>query len=132
MTREDVDRWLDAYIEAWATYDRERILGLFSDDVEYRYHPNDQPVRGRDAVADVWLGEATHQGASARDEPGTFEAVYRAVAVEGDVAVATGETTYLTEPGGPVDKVYDNCYVMRFDSEGRCREFTEWYMQRPT
>src|SRR5207247_7270571 len=84
MTREDVDRWLDAYIDASATYDRERILGLFSDDVEYRYHPYDQPVRGRDAVADVWLGEATHQGASARDEPGTFEAVYRAVAVEGD------------------------------------------------
>lgn len=131
MTREDVDRWLDAYVEAWATYNRERILALFSDDVEYRFHPYDLPVRGRDAVADVWLGEAAHQGASARDEPGTYEAVYRAVAVEGDVAVATGATTYLTEPGGPVDKVYDNCYVMRFDFEGRCREFTEWYMQRP-
>jgi len=30
-----------------------------------------------------------------------------------------------------VQKVYDNCFVMRFDSAGRCREFTEWYVRRP-
>jgi hypothetical protein len=35
------------------------------------------------------------------------------------------------EPGGAVDKVYDNCFVIRFDDEGRCREFTEWYVKRP-
>src|SRR6266699_3535581 len=34
-------------------------------------------------------------------------------------------------PGGPVDEVYDNCFVMRFDSAGRCCEFTEWYVRRP-
>jgi hypothetical protein len=28
-------------------------------------------------------------------------------------------------------RAYDNCFVMRFDSDGRCREFTEWYMKRP-
>jgi ketosteroid isomerase-like protein len=131
VTREDVDRWLEAYVEAWTTYDRERIRALFSDDVEYRYHPYDEPVRGSDAVAEAWLGEGDHQGASTRDEKGTYEAAYRAVAVEGDVAVATGSTSYSSKAGGPVDKVYDNCFVMRFDSAGRCREFTEWYVQRP-
>jgi ketosteroid isomerase-like protein len=131
VRRDDVDRWLDAYVEAWDTYDHERIRALFSDDVEYRYHPYDEPVRGRDAVVEAWLGEGGHEGASARDQEGTYEAAYRAVAIEGDVAVATGATTYRSEPGGPVEKIYDNCFVMRFDSEGRCCEFTEWYMQRP-
>jgi len=28
-------------------------------------------------------------------------------------------------------EVYDNCFVMRFDAAGRCREFTEWYVRRP-
>jgi hypothetical protein len=28
-------------------------------------------------------------------------------------------------------RIYDNCFVMRFDSEGRCREFTEYYVRRP-
>jgi hypothetical protein len=51
--------------------------------------------------------------------------------VEGNVAVATGSSSYLASPGGAVEKVFDNCFVMRFDGDGRCSEFTEWYVQRP-
>ena len=126
-----VDRWLRAYIEAWKSYDRGQIGELFAEDVKYRYHPYDDPVEGREAVVESWLGEAGRAGASARDEEGTYDAAYRAVAADGDVAVATGTSSYLSRPGGPVEKIYHNCFVMRFDSAGRCREFTEWYMQRP-
>jgi ketosteroid isomerase-like protein len=132
MDRQDVDRWLARYVEAWDTYDRERIGALFADDVEYRYHPYDEPVRGREAAVASWLGEGEHEGASTPDEPGTYEASYRAVAVDGDTAVAVGTSTYRTEPGGPIDKIYDNCFLLRFASDGRCREFTEWYMERPS
>ena len=44
--------------------------------------------------------------------------------------MATGTSTYRDRPGGPVERVYDNCFVMRFDPDGRCREFTEWFVQR--
>ena len=131
MERGDVSRWLDAYVEAWRTYDRDRIAALFAEDVEYRYHPYDEPVTGREAVVESWLGEGEHEAASARDPEGTYEAAYSPTAVDGDVAVAAGSSTYLERPGGPVEKVYDNCFVMRFDAEGRCREFTEWFMKRP-
>jgi ketosteroid isomerase-like protein len=131
MDRADVARWLDDYVEAWKTYDRDLIAALFTEDVEYRYHPYDHPVRGRDAVVDSWLGEGDHEDASTRDAEGTYEAAYSPVAVDGDIAVATGSSTYFERPGGPVDKVYDNCYVMRFDDQGRCREFTEWFIKRP-
>jgi hypothetical protein len=30
-----------------------------------------------------------------------------------------------------VDELFYNCWVIRFDAEGRCREFTEWYIKRP-
>jgi ketosteroid isomerase-like protein len=130
VTREDVDRWLEAYVEAWRTYDRERIEALFAEDVSYRYHPADEPIEGRAAVVESWLGEGDHPDASERDEPGTYEAGYRAIAVDGDVAVATGTSSYSDLPSGPVARVYDNCFVIRFDSEGRCREFTEWFMKR--
>jgi ketosteroid isomerase-like protein len=132
MTRADVDRWLDAYVAAWKSYDRAAIADLFADDVEYRYHPYDEPIRGRDAVVAAWLGESAEPGASTRDEPGTYEASYRTVAVDGDLAVAVGSSTYADEPGGPPVRVFDNCYVIRFDEDGRCRAFTEWYMQRPS
>lgn len=131
MNRTDVDRWLRAYVEAWKTYDRRQISELFAEDVKYRYHPYDDPVEGREAVVDAWLGQGPDSGVSSQDQPGTYDASYRAIAVEGDVAVATGTTSYLASPGGPVEKVYDNCFVIRFDGDGRCVEFTEWYVRRP-
>jgi ketosteroid isomerase-like protein len=131
MTRADVDRWLERYVAAWKSYDRAAIGDLFADDVEYRYHPYDQPIRGREAVVASWLGESDAPGASTRDEPNTYDASYRTVAVEGDIAVAVGTSSYADEPGGPSARIFDNCYVIAFDDAGRCRSFTEWYMQRP-
>lgn len=146
MEKAEVDRWLRAYVEAWKSYDGEQIGDLFSEDVRYRYHPYDEPVLGRAELVRSWLGEASDSGApdsgapdsgasdsgaSDRDEADTYDAAYRAVAVDGDVAVATGTSTYLSGPEGPVKEVFDNCFVMRFDSAGRCREFTEWYVRQP-
>jgi hypothetical protein len=131
MERSDVDRWLADYVEAWQTYDSDRIGALFTDDAEYRYHPYDEPVRGRDAIVAAWLGEDENVDASDRDEPGTYEASYRAIAVDGETAVASGTSTYRDGPNGAVTDVYDNCFVIRFDADGRCREFTEWFMKRP-
>jgi ketosteroid isomerase-like protein len=131
LEKADVDRWLAAYVAAWKSYEPDQIGALFADDVEYRFHPYDEPVRGRDAVVESWLGESGIATASTRDEAGTYEATYRSVAVDGDLAVATGSTVYTAKPAGPADKVFDNCFVLRFDPSGRCCEFTEWYMERP-
>jgi ketosteroid isomerase-like protein len=127
MDRAEVDRWLGAYVSAWKSYDPDEIGALFTEDVVYRYHPYDPPVEGRDAVVESWLGEGDHPGASARDEPGTYDASYRTVAVDGDLAVATGTSTYT----GDRPRVFHNCMVMRFDANGRCRDYVEWYMQVP-
>ncbi|MET0789425.1 MAG: nuclear transport factor 2 family protein [Cellulomonas sp.] len=131
IDRAGVDRWLDDYVAAWKSYDRDAIGALFADDVEYRYHPYDEPVRGRDSVVAAWREEAEFPGASGRDEPGIYDGSYRAVAIDGDVAVAVGQSTYTDGPDGPVAEVYDNCFLLRFDDEGRCREFTEWFVKRP-
>ncbi len=122
--------WLERYVEAWLTYDPGSIAELFSADVAYRYHPYDHPIEGREAVVASWLGESSEDGASDRDRPGTYEASYTPVAVDGDVVVATGTSSYRDEPGGPVVHVFHNCFVMRFDADGRCREFTEYYMKK--
>jgi ketosteroid isomerase-like protein len=125
--------WLDAYVAAWLSYDRDQIAALFADDVAYRYHPHDDPIVGRNAVVESWLGEssgAAYATASTRDEPGTYAAAYSPVAVDGDVVVATGSSTYREAPDGPVSQVFDNCFVLRFDETGRCRDFTEYFVKR--
>src|SRR2546430_1006359 len=54
IDRDAVAGWLDRYIEAWTSYDRERIGELFAEDAAYRYHPFDEPIRGREAIVDSW------------------------------------------------------------------------------
>lgn len=131
MDKRAVDGWLEAYVSAWLSYDRAQIEALFAPDVTYRYHPYDDPVAGRDAVVASWLGEQDSPDESSRDQPGTYEAGYRAVAVDGSVAVATGSTRYRDQPGGPITRIFDNCFVIRFDHDGRCVDFVEWFIERP-
>jgi ketosteroid isomerase-like protein len=131
MDLERAQRWLNRYIAAWLSYDPDEISALFSEDVAYRYHPSDEPVEGREAVVASWLGEEASEDASTRDAPGTYEAEYHPVAIDGDTVVAVGTSRYREAPEGPVVRVYDNCFIMRFDRDGRCRDFTEYYVRRP-
>jgi SnoaL-like domain len=123
--------WLDRYVAAWKSYDADDIAALFSEDVRYRFYSYAEWIVGRGAVVASWLAEDTDTQGSTRDEPDTYDAAYAPVAVDGDVVVATGTTTYTETPGGPVTRIFDNCFVMRFDDDGRCREFTEYYTKRP-
>ena len=120
MTRDDFAAWLDAYIDAWRTYDAEAVGALFADDAEYRYHPWDEPVRGRDAIVQDWLAN--------RDEPGSWEASYEPWAVDGRRAVATGTSRY-TDPNAP--RTYHNVFLVEFDETGRCTSFTEVFGLEP-
>ena len=131
MDKAAVDRWLEAYVSAWKSYDPGQIAALFAPDVAYRYHPYDDPIEGRDAVVASWLGEGDSPDASARDQPGTYDASYRAVAVDGPMAVAIGSTRYRDMPGGRITQTFDNCFVIRFDQDGRCEDFVEWFIERP-
>ena len=131
MDQYSAQAWLDRYVLAWESYDPDDVLALFSEDVAYRYHPYDDPIVGRPAVVESWLGEDATGNASSRDPAGTYEAEYTPIAVDGDTVVATGTSRYREQPGGPIVRVYENCFIMRFDDEGRCREFTEYYIRRP-
>src|SRR3954454_14036438 len=122
MNRDEAQRWLDAYIEAWHRNERQPILDLFADDATYSYGPYREPLRGRDAIADDWLKDP--------DAAGSWSAEYAPVAVEGDTVVAHGTTRYLGEDGA-VTSEFDNIFVIRFGPDGRAREFGEWFVERP-
>jgi hypothetical protein len=122
MNRSDVQVWLDRYVEAWRANERPPIEALFTDDVVYRFRPYESypAAVGIDAVVEAWLGD-TH------DEPGTWEARYEPWAVDGDRAVAIGFSRYFATTDEP-ERTYRNAYLLRFASDGRCAEFTEYYM----
>jgi ketosteroid isomerase-like protein len=114
MGHDELEAWLDAYVDAWRNYDPASIADLFAEDATYFYHPWDEGIRGRDAIVASWLEE--------RDAPGSWEAKYRPLLVAGDRAVATGTTRYTD------GEIFWNLWVLRFGEDGRCTEFVEWFM----
>ncbi len=122
MEEQAVAAWLDGYSQAWSTYDPEQSGALFSADAVYWYDPFTEPLRGREAIVADWLED--------RDEAGTYEGAYRPVLVAGDQAVARGYSRYLNTNGTVADD-FDNLFLLRFDADGRCAEYREWYMSKP-
>jgi nuclear transport factor 2 (NTF2) superfamily protein len=115
--------WVRRYVDAWLSYDPSTIGDLFGEDAEYRYRPNGEPVIGREGIVESWL--------ATRDDPGTYHADYSVFAVEGERAVVTGVSTYFEDDGREaISAVYDNCFLIEFDDEGRCLSFTEWFIER--
>ncbi len=118
MTHDDANRWLQAYVEAWRSYEPDAIGALFADGASYRYHPWDDALVGRDAIVADWLAN--------KDDPGAWEASYEAWTVEGDRVAATGTSRY---DDGNGKRTYHNVFLIEFDADGRCRAFTEVYAQ---
>src|SRR5215204_4260873 len=120
MTHDDAARWLDRYVEAWRTYDRDTIRSLFAEDVEYRYHAWDEPIRGRDGIVDDWLSD--------QDAPGSWEASYAPWAVDGNRFVGRGTSRYFEEGG---DSVYHNVFFVELNEAGQATSFTEVWAKQP-
>jgi ketosteroid isomerase-like protein len=121
VTRDDIQRWLDAYVEAWRSYDPKSIADLFAPDATYAYQPYREPVRGRDAIVADWL--------ESPDAAGSCDAQYEAYAVYGDRAVAVGQSKYFEN--GNLRTLYYNVWLLRFDADGRCAEFVEYWREHP-
>lgn len=122
MNRDDLQSWLDRYVEAWRTDDPDQVAALFTDDATYRYRPyggDEHASIGREAIVAAWLEEG--------DPPGSWDASYEPFAVDGDRAVATGTSRYFASAKEP-ERTYHNVFLLRFAADGRCAEFTEYYM----
>src|SRR5262245_26499546 len=126
-----VQAWLDRYLAAWKSYDRDEIADLFSEDADYRYVPWDEPEQGRATIVEDWI---TPAGDPARkDKEGTYDGEYAPYIVEGNRAVAIGKSYYYADATrASVIRMYWNCWLLEFDDDGRCRSFTEYYMQQKT
>jgi len=125
MTHDQVQEWLDGYIDAWASNDSDTIGDLFTKDAVYSYRPwqnDDVTARGREAIVASWL---RHQ-----EDPDSWDAHYEPYVVEGNKAVAVGWSRYHASEKDP-EKTYHNAYLLEFDDDRRCSSFREfWFLER--
>jgi SnoaL-like domain len=113
IDRERVAGWIEAYERAWRTAGAEMLAELFVEEASYRMSPYEEPVRGLEAIGELWERER-----AGPDEG--FELGFELIAVDGDTAVARIAVAY--EHGSE----YRDLWIVRFTADGRCSEFEEW------
>lgn len=118
MPSQRVQAWMDGYIAAWNSNDPDAIGALFTDDAVYRPTPFSDGWHGREAIVAGWLDR--------KDDPGTFAFTWELLAESEALAVVRGLTVYQAPY-----PTFSNIWVIAFDDAGRCRQFTEWWMERP-
>ncbi|MEV8513637.1 nuclear transport factor 2 family protein [Dactylosporangium sp. NPDC051484] len=112
---EAVTRWVEGYVRAWHTNDPDDIGELFAEDAAYYPAPYREPWRGRDTIVRQWLGRV--------DASGEAAFTWFPITVGPDLSILQGTTTYPSV-------VYSNLWLIRLDTVGQCREFTEWWMRQ--
>ena len=96
-----------------------------AEDVAYRYHPYDEPIRGRER------GRRARGSRTTPTSAGHLRRRLRAGRGRRRRSRSPPAPAPTHDPDGSVRAVYDNCFLIRFDADGRCREFTEWFVKRP-
>jgi ketosteroid isomerase-like protein len=116
MDEDAVRDWVERYVRAWESNDPEEIAALFTDDARYYTAPHREPWTGPDEIVRGWLGR--------KDDAGDWTFEFEVLALAPPLAFVRGRTGYKSEG---VD--YSNLWVLRIEPDGRCSEFTEWWMQ---
>jgi len=113
---ERLDDWMDGYIEAWTSNDRFDIAALFAPAAVYDPQTADGERHGHEEIISFWQ--------EIGDEPDNWDFEWQPLVETDDLAVITGTTRYQDPPAS-----YRNLFVIRFEPDGRCRDFTEWYIE---
>lgn len=116
--RDRFERWMQGYLDCWASNDPEAIGSLFSADCKYHTQAFREPWAGRERIVAGWLERADWQG--------EWDFEYHWVAVDGDTGVLEGLTTYHTQ-----GTAFHNVWFITLDEDGRCTEFKEMWVERP-
>ena len=114
-TKVQVQAWLDAYVAAWRSYERDAIVALFTDDVclPSTTRTTSRCSARRRSPAHGWESR-TRPARGRRSTPRSL--------IAGDEVIATGETRYTD------GQVFSNLWQLTFAPDGRCSRFVEWYV----
>lgn len=119
MNEAQFTRWLTAYGRAWETGDAAAVVALFAPDAAYHETPFDPPMVGRGAIETYWREGA---GQAQRD----ISFLFKVLSVTDDSGLGHWSAEFVRVPSGSRVRL-DGVMAVRFDGDGRCVEFREWW-----
>ncbi|HXV71523.1 MAG TPA: nuclear transport factor 2 family protein [Acidimicrobiia bacterium] len=111
-----LDSWMDQYVLAWSSNESEHIRALFTDDAVYDPQTAGGEWDGIDEIVARWQ--------EIDDSEDNWDFEWRPIVEAEDIAVIRGRTHYF-DP----EAIFRNLFVIRFVEDGRCYDFTEWYIE---
>ena len=122
MNRESLQGWLEGYGRAWESRDPEAVGKLFADDATYQETPYTQPMRGREAIQQYW----SQVVATAQEH---IKFGYEVLADAEDSAIVHWWASFVRVQSRAQVSL-DGIFLLKFDTEGRCRELREWWVRK--
>jgi hypothetical protein len=113
---ERLDNWMDGFVLAWSSNDADHIRALFTEDAVYDPQTESGEWDGIEQIVETW------QAIDDQEENWDFQ--WQPLVETEDLAVVTGRTQYF-DPAG----AFRNLFVIRFADDGRCYDFTEWWIE---
>ena len=118
MNHDSFKSWLDAYGHAWESGDPRAAAEIFTNDATYQEVPFDEPMRGREAIAEYWSKNVSEQD--------QVRFGYEILATTQDKGIARWWSSFIDIPSKARVKL-DGIFVLSLDSENRCDVFQEWW-----
>ena len=116
----NVQAWVEEYGRAWREKDADAVVGLFTEDAEYRSSPFLEPSVGSAGIHDYWT-RATSTQEDADVRMGT-------PIVTGDRVVVEWWTT-MRDEGEEI--TLPGCLLLCFAPDGRCAALREYWHVEP-
>ena len=107
---------MDGYVLAWSSNDPDHIRALFTEEAVYDPQTADGEWHGVDEIVANWR--------DIDDSEDNWDFEWLPLVETDELAVVTGRTHYFAPPAS-----YRNLFVIRFAEDGRCYDFTEWYIE---
>lgn len=118
MPQVAIEDWLASYGRAWQAKDPIVFSELFSPDAAYYWTPFREPQLGRQAIASAVRAAVSGQ----RD----IHFSSRLLAGSADTYIAHWRCEFIRISSARRVTI-DGIFVMRFDDQGQCEEFREWW-----
>lgn len=111
-----LETWVDGYVAAWADNDQEHIAALFTEDAVYDPQTADGEIHGVEAISEWWR--------DLDEDADNWDFQWLPLIENDEIGIITGKTNYFDPP-----VTFRNLWIIRFDETGRCKDFTEWYIE---
>ncbi|MCD8013658.1 MAG: hypothetical protein LUG99_10860 [Lachnospiraceae bacterium] len=118
MNRENVNNWINGFVNAWKEHDVDAVLDIFDCVEEYYEGPFSEPVSTRKEVETLWI-DIKYQDIS--------NLVVDLIALEKDTSAMHWYLKYR-DIRDDVFYEMDGTYEVKFAENGKCRYFKQWWV----